>query len=321
MPGKIVIVEGIDRVGKTTLCRKLEKLGFFYFKDSWNILEKDPEINQDSQQLPIKNFEYISLGKLDTSLSMLKLLAAKGVNVVVDRLQISELVYGIMSRGVCLAHLVKRLDKMLAELDCMIIHVRPTSYREATLRAGYASHDYDMAFINFINQCSIGEVRTTYFNDTKILDEVVHFTFSHDFYFASPFFSPEQIEREELLKSKLRSLGFKVFSPKEACHLANDACIADRDKVFNDNLQAIKSSLAVFSVTDGKDVGTIWESGYAFGLDKPIVYYADSLNGRPFNVMLAQSGKNVFTSHSQLTREALINSIIGQAKEFKGLIE
>ena len=252
---------------------------------------------------------------------MLKLLTAKGVNVVVDRLHISELVYGTLSRGACLTDLVMKVDKMLSQLDCIFVHMKPTSYREASQRAGYDVFDYDMAFINFINQCSISEVRATYYSDTKILDEIIDFAFDYDFYFAAPFFKPSQVAREELLKSKLRSLGFKVFSPKEACHLANDACIEDRDKVFNDNLQAIKSSLAVFSITDGKDVGTIWESGYAFGLDKPIIYYADSLNGGPFNVMLAQSGKNVFTGYSQLTRKVLINSIIGQAEEFKGLIE
>ena len=34
-------------------------------------------------------------------------------------------------------------------------------------------------------------------------------------YFASPWFTPEQEEREERLKAKLRSLGFDVHSPKE----------------------------------------------------------------------------------------------------------
>ena len=33
----IVIVEGIDRVGKTTLCEKLKKYGFIDFKDNRNV--------------------------------------------------------------------------------------------------------------------------------------------------------------------------------------------------------------------------------------------------------------------------------------------
>lgn len=33
-------------------------------------------------------------------------------------------------------------------------------------------------------------------------------------YFASPFFNEEQVEREERLKAKLRSLGFFCMEPK-----------------------------------------------------------------------------------------------------------
>ena len=91
--------------------------------------------------------------------------------------------------------------------------------------------------------------------------------------------------------------------------------------MFNDNCNAIKSSRAVFAVTDGKDVGTIWEAGYAHGIGKPVVYYAETLGDNLFNLMLAQSGNEVFTSQNEVTYGALIDAILGFKKPYKGAIE
>lgn len=147
-------------------------------------------------------------------------------------------------------------------------------------------------------------------------------------YFASPFFNPEQVEREERLKAKLRELGFEVYSPKEACHLKMDATIEEQQKVVDDNLINIFTADIVFAVTDGKDVGTIWEAGFANGLNyygskfnglqtqydktdteakylygtqKIIVYYCETLPpGAKFNVMLARSADLVYTKYEDL---------------------
>ena len=58
-------------------------------------------------------------------------------------------------------------------------------------------------------------------------------------YFASPWFTPEQEEREERLKAKLRSLGFVVHSPKEeaVCGAISDP--KTRQKIFDGNIDAI----------------------------------------------------------------------------------
>ena len=53
--------------------------------------------------------------------------------------------------------------------------------------------------------------------------------------------------------------------------------------------------------TRDKDIGTIWEAGYAFAFDKPIVYFCAGLpEGAKFNLMLARSGIKVCTSFEQL---------------------
>lgn len=129
-------------------------------------------------------------------------------------------------------------------------------------------------------------------------------------YFASPFFTPEQIEREERLKAKLRELGFNVWSPKEFCVCPPDATDEMRQNTFNENCNAINCCNVVFAVTDGKDMGTIWEAGYAFGRNvlnesigfpkTKIVYYCETLKGGQFNLMLAQSGDVIITKFEDL---------------------
>ena len=129
-------------------------------------------------------------------------------------------------------------------------------------------------------------------------------------YFASPFFKVEQIEREERCKSKLRDLGFDVFSPKEAFVVKPNQDQKTREKVFAMNLANIKSADVIFAVTDGKDVGTIFEAGCAYGINQEkishkikIVYYCETLpKGAPFNLMLAQSGDIIITKFEDLDK-------------------
>ena len=146
-------------------------------------------------------------------------------------------------------------------------------------------------------------------------------------YFASPWFKPDQVEREERVKSKLRQLGFNVWSPKDNCVCSSVASEEIRNKVFLENVNNIFDADIIFAITDGKDMGTIWESGYACGLNRIrddkiiIVYYCETLgpNGQ-FNLMLAQSGNIIITDFKELDElPKLILS--GKGKEYVGIIE
>ena len=132
-------------------------------------------------------------------------------------------------------------------------------------------------------------------------------------YLASPFFNEEQLEREERIKNKLRQLGYEVYAPLEHGKLEPNATEEDRNKIFEDNVANIMDADIVFAITDGKDIGTIWEAGFACGMntterertrelyDKAkVVYYAETLGDRPFNVMLAKSADVVITKFEEL---------------------
>lgn len=150
-------------------------------------------------------------------------------------------------------------------------------------------------------------------------------------YFASPWFNPEQAEREDRVKNKLRELGFNVWSPKDNCNCSPIADDEMRKKVFGDNVYNIVTCDIIFAITDGKDMGTIWEAGFACGINhmrsEPIdrrikvVYYCETLgpNGQ-FNLMLAQSGDIVVTKFEDLDKlPALIER--GEGLAYTGIIE
>lgn len=322
-----VIVEGIDRVGKTTLCNKLEGLGFITLKDAFGKIIAGSErearicVNDDEQ------FPMYSIGKLDTAVQYIKNLHDKGYNIVADRLHLTELVYGSLDRAyVPRWEKLNKLDRMIEEMfgpDVMLVLVCPTDIKEASERAGCNLEAHHVMFVDEFAESKIKRGLTTNFNHLDgAVCEIARRTFKYDFYFASPFFRPDQVEREERLKTHLRKMGFKVFSPKESCHLAPTASAESQDKVFNDNVNAIRNSAGIFAITDTKDMGTIWEAGYGFGLNKPIIYFAETLGNNMFNLMLAKSGRAVFTDQDQVTSEALFKALFqGEKSTYKGLIE
>lgn len=143
----------------------------------------------------------------------------------------------------------------------------------------------------------------------------------YDFYFASPFFNEEQVEREEFLKKALRDAEYTVFSPKENVVLKPNASFGEQHECFEDNIKSIQDSCCLFVVTDGKDVGTIWEAGFGYGSNKPIIYYCETLpKGGKFNVMLAQSGIRTITSREELL-SLLKSEEILEPSLFGGYIE
>ena len=87
-----------------------------------------------------------------------------------------------------------------------------------------------------------------------------------------------------------------VEETKSVSDEAKDA----QTNAFLGNLKAINEADVIVAITDGKDMGTIWESGYAFARKKPIIYYAETLGNNQFNLMLAKSGVAVCRNQTEL---------------------
>ena len=122
-------------------------------------------------------------------------------------------------------------------------------------------------------------------------------------YLASGWFNPVQAEELTRLEQIFdeRSDYFDLASPRRIFVCPPNAPKEVQDETFDGNLHHIKTSDFLLVNTRDKDIGTIWEAGYAFAFDKPIVYFCAGLpEGAKFNLMLARSGIKVCTSFEQL---------------------
>jgi thymidylate kinase len=312
--GMLVLVEGIDRVGKTTLARRLENLGFLYLKDRFL-----------SSQVLKDDFDSFSAGKVETAITLIDTLVNKeNKNVVMDRLHLTELVYGTCNEGRSpKTNVLYELDNMIAKLipRNLLVFMCPTDMHEANERAGENQVSKQEMFVALTHVSAMNVIKCSYNHIDEDVTLISHYAFDYDIYFASPFFNDEQVEREERLKAHLRGMGYSVYSPKEACHLNATASPSERLMVFNDNCIAINNSAMVFAVTDGKDMGTIWEAGYARGINKPVAYYAETLGTNPFNLMLAQSGFMTFRNQYEIMPNLVLTASHGINKPFSGDIE
>lgn len=149
-------------------------------------------------------------------------------------------------------------------------------------------------------------------------------------YIASPFFNEEQLERVVFIENVLKETGFEYFSPRLDTYVKPDSTNKERKQAFNDNLTGIEYSDFILVVTDGKDVGTMFEAGYAYNENIPILYFSETLGDKPFNLMLAisatlgicKSREELKTTLSDISNSnVLANYILYNDNEFEGEIE
>tara|TARA_B100000085_G_scaffold262690_1_gene268086 strand:- start:1339 stop:1788 length:450 start_codon:yes stop_codon:yes gene_type:complete len=122
-------------------------------------------------------------------------------------------------------------------------------------------------------------------------------------YLASGWFNPVQAEELTNLEGIFdsRSDHFELASPRRIFVCPPNAPKEVQDETFSGNLHHIETADFLLVNTRDKDIGTIWEAGYAFAFKKPIIYFCAGLpEGAKFNLMLARSGIKVCTSFEQL---------------------
>lgn len=107
---------------------------------------------------------------------------------------------------------------------------------------------------------------------------------------------------------------FIMFSPRLESKLDNTNSIEDRRIVFDKNIEAIKDSDVVIVSTVGKDMGTLFEAGYAFAEDKYIIYVNFEDDIKNFNLMLSESGNVCFTD---INRFSIFMEKLNRTREFE----
>lgn len=143
-------------------------------------------------------------------------------------------------------------------------------------------------------------------------------------YFAGGWFSPQQEEEHTRVGNFLAShKNLEVFNPRIA---GGDFKVSKETdhmtQVLLNNCKAIDEADLVVAITDYKDMGTLWECGYAYAKQKPVIYYCETLGDKPFNLMLAKTG-NVARDIDEL-ENLLVDKdsyVFKQVHSFDGLVE
>ena len=121
-------------------------------------------------------------------------------------------------------------------------------------------------------------------------------------YLASGWFNPTQAEELTRLEEICDSRSWiDLASPRRIFVCPPGAPQETQDATFAGYLHHIETADFLIVNTRDKDIGTIWEAGYAYAKDVPIVYFCQGLPaGAKFNLMLARSGVKVCTTFEQL---------------------
>jgi nucleoside 2-deoxyribosyltransferase len=122
-------------------------------------------------------------------------------------------------------------------------------------------------------------------------------------YLAAGWFNQVQADELTQLESIFdsRQDAIQLSSPRRIFVCPPDAPKEVQDNTFFGNLDHIEKADFLLVNTRDKDIGTIWEAGYAFAHKKPIIYFCNGLPaGAKFNLMLARSGVKVCTTFEQV---------------------
>lgn len=139
-------------------------------------------------------------------------------------------------------------------------------------------------------------------------------------YIAAPFFNPEQLETVEKIKRMLNDCGINYFSPKDECVFEKGKTTAE--EILKMNVDAMESCTFILAVTEGKDMGTLFECGYAYARGMDIIYFWENENKElKFNLMLAASGYSVAQNYSELEEAVMFLDMKQPRKTFEGEME
>ena len=109
-------------------------------------------------------------------------------------------------------------------------------------------------------------------------------------YLASPFFNEEQLNFVKELEEAFDIAGISYFSPRSEGVLI-EMTPEEKEKkmteIFESNVKHIAQANLVVAVIDDWDTGTVWEMGFAYGINIPIMTISNHDYG--LNVMVRQS--------------------------------
>lgn len=156
----LIIVEGIDRVGKTTLCEMLSKsFGIKIFKHDSKLFNLDKMDNDNETDKAIKIYEICKL--LNGTL-------------LLDRSYWSDFVYGVLERNYCISNALENLKKIesIYKDEAVIIYVRPVDLKLSSKLHGADLTKYNDLFESVRKGTKCKVIDCTYESLEKVIVEL-----------------------------------------------------------------------------------------------------------------------------------------------------
>ncbi|WP_417093846.1 hypothetical protein [Eubacterium sp.] len=158
----IIIVEGVDRVGKTTLCNMLrDELGFTIYKHNNECFEYS---RMDNDNETDKMLQLIDLYKQ----------VGNGSNLIFDRFHWSDYVYGKFERKyeeIKAVNNLQTIEEKLKEVNAIIVYVEPTNIDVSSSKHGKSLLWYDYEMKECFERSDLSKIKANY----DSLNDVVEF--------------------------------------------------------------------------------------------------------------------------------------------------
>lgn len=124
-------------------------------------------------------------------------------------------------------------------------------------------------------------------------------------YIAAPFFNEAQLALVKQVETTIRlTTGLEYYSPRHDGVLKDmnpEQRAAAGPNLFKLNVKMIRHCDAVLALKDFSDTGTTWETGFAYGIEKPVFAFRSDPT-QPLNIMVLQCLNAVAYGYTNLVQ-------------------
>lgn len=171
---KIIVVEGIDRVGKTTLCNMLKEV----FGDKAKMFKDD--FANFMQSCTNNEKSIAAYSSMNSIIGLSNSLGYDDEVLILDRFHATEFVYGIIEREANEIESLQRFNEIekkleMLEKDYLYVYIKPTNVTLSSKLHGsdLQKHDEEFEFIYF-NAISPANRMTFDFNSLSIAKDYIY---------------------------------------------------------------------------------------------------------------------------------------------------
>lgn len=143
----IIVVEGIDRVGKTTLVNSMVDWFSYEPQLKFNVFKHDSDV-----------FGYEDMdsdNETDKMIQLIEMVELCDGNIIFDRFHLSEFVYGMCERDYMFSQAYRNMllvDDKLKKCGAVMVYVKPTSISWSS-----AQHGMSLAKHNMLMEAAFGD--------------------------------------------------------------------------------------------------------------------------------------------------------------------